>query len=59
MMAVTVDLQGVLTMCTHVGFGRDLAFVAYRSVKCHLIISAHVRETSSQQIMSLFFLLKT
>ena len=22
MMAVTVDLQGVLTMCTHVGFDR-------------------------------------
>ena len=45
MMAVTVDLQGILTIhvCTHVGFGRGgplSEHATFGSVKCHFKVIA-------------------
>ena len=44
MMAVTVDLQGVITICTHVGFGRrgPLDHATFGSGKGHLKVFARL-----------------
>ena len=40
MVTVTVDLQGVLTICTHVGFQQGRCeHVTFASVKCHIKVT--------------------